>query len=166
VALPEVHLHERGARFSALMKATAPLAPIRTAVVHPCDDLSLKGALEAGAQDMIVPVLIGPRVKIEAVAREMGRDLTGIDIVDVPHSHAAAETAARAMALNVFMMSPLRPVSPGACMRQIPGDRCGRRGHAGDWRLSSCDQSPQASRFPAIFLVAAENAGNDGADDD
>lgn len=93
VMLPEVHLHERGARFAALMKATAALAPVRTAVVHPCDGLSIEGALEAGARGMIIPVLIGPRAKIEAAAAEAERDLHGIEIIDVPYSHAAAERA-------------------------------------------------------------------------
>ncbi len=105
VALPEVHLHERGARFNELIRATAPLAPVRTAVVHPCDALSLKGALEAGDKALIVPVLVGPRAKIEAAAAEIGRDLSGIEIVDVPHSHAAAETAvALARAGDVGML--------------------------------------------------------------
>ncbi len=93
VVLPEVPLQEAGARFDALIHATAALAPVRTAVVHPCDDLSLEGALEAGARGIIVPVLVGPRAKIEATAAECGRDLAGIEIVDVPHSHAAAEQA-------------------------------------------------------------------------
>lgn len=91
--LPEVHLHERGARYRDLVAATHDLAPVRTAVVHPCDNLSLRGALEAASQDMIVPILVGPRGKIEAVAKETGLDLDGIEIVDAPHSHAAAEQA-------------------------------------------------------------------------
>lgn len=93
VLMPEVHLHEQGARFNTLIKSTVPLAPVRTAVVHPCDTLSLEGALEAAAKDMIVPVLIGPIAKIHAAAEACERDLTGIEIVDVPHSHAAAEQA-------------------------------------------------------------------------
>lgn len=105
VALPEVHLHERGARFNDLIAATSSLAPVRTAVVHPCDALSLEGALEAGAKGMIVPVLVGPKARIEAAAAEIGRDLSGIEIVDAPHSHAAAETAvALARAGNVHML--------------------------------------------------------------
>ncbi|SEK84807.1 bifunctional enoyl-CoA hydratase/phosphate acetyltransferase [Pacificibacter marinus] len=93
VMLPEVHLHERGARFARLIKATADLAPIRTAVVHPCDALSIEGALEAGKQGIIIPILVGPKTKIEAAASEAQLDLSGIEIVDVPHSHAAAERA-------------------------------------------------------------------------
>ena len=66
---------------------------MRTAVVHRCDALSLEGALEAAAHGIIVPVLVGPRAKIEAVAAQAGRSLAGIEIVDVPQSHVAAETA-------------------------------------------------------------------------
>lgn len=91
--LPEVHLHERGARYQDLIAATSALEPVRTAVVHPCDELSLTGALEAGSQGMIVPVLVGPRCRIESTAKEIGRSLDGIEIVDVPHSHAAAARA-------------------------------------------------------------------------
>ena len=106
VTLPDVHLHERGARFNELIRATADLEPVRTAVVHPCDALSLKGALEAGVKNLIIPVLVGPKAKIEASALENGYDLSGIEIVDVPHSHAAAETAvalARAGKVDMLM---------------------------------------------------------------
>ena len=90
---PEVHLHERGARYNELIAATHDLNPIRTAVVHPCDALSLTGALEAASQGLIEPVLIGPKTKISAAAEEAERSLDGIELVDVPHSHAAAENA-------------------------------------------------------------------------
>ena len=91
--LPEVHLHERGARYDRLIEATRALPALRTAVVHPCDDLSLRGALEARSQQLIEPLLVGPRARIEAAAEESGLDLTGIELVDVPHSHAAAARA-------------------------------------------------------------------------
>lgn len=93
VMLPEVNLHERGARFDALMKEATPLPPIRTAVVHPCDAISLQGALDAGANGLIIPILVGPKAKIEAAAAEAGLSLQDIEIIDTPHSHAAAERA-------------------------------------------------------------------------
>ncbi|MCB2052641.1 MAG: bifunctional enoyl-CoA hydratase/phosphate acetyltransferase [Geminicoccaceae bacterium] len=96
VVLPEVHLHERGARYGQLIEATRPLAPVRTAVVHPCDRLSLEGALEAAKRGLILPILVGPRGRINAAAAEAGVDLGHVEIVDTPHSHAAA---ARAVAL-------------------------------------------------------------------
>ncbi|AUJ63909.1 enoyl-CoA hydratase (plasmid) [Aestuarium zhoushanense] len=93
IVLPEVHLHERGARYRDLIAATHAMAPVRTAVVHPCDALSLTGALEAASQGLIVPILVAPRAKLDVVAEEAGLSLEGIEIVDVPHSHAAAERA-------------------------------------------------------------------------
>lgn len=80
-------------RFHALIAAAAGLPPARTAVVHPCDALSLTGAIEAARRGMIVPVMVGPRTRIEATAKETGVDLAGFEIVDAPHSHAAAERA-------------------------------------------------------------------------
>jgi phosphate acetyltransferase len=93
VVLPEVQLHVHGAQYTRLIAATADLVPVRTAVVHPCDALSLTGALDAAEHDMIIPILVGPRAKIEAVAQVAGRNLDNVEIVDTPHSHAAAAAA-------------------------------------------------------------------------
>jgi phosphate acetyltransferase len=65
----------------------------RTIVAHPCDESSLRGALEAGKEGLIIPILVGPEAKIRQVATENGLDLTGVEIVDAPHSHAAAALA-------------------------------------------------------------------------
>ena len=93
VVLPEVHMHVQGAQYARLIAATEALAPVRTAIVHPCDALSLTGALDAATQGMIVPVLVGPSARIMAAAKAAGRSLDGIEIVDAPHSHAAAAAA-------------------------------------------------------------------------
>ncbi len=93
VVLPDLHLHVQGAQYTRLIAATETLKPIRTAVVHPCDPLSVTGALEAAQQGIIAPVLVGPTAKIEAAARMAGRSLDGIEIIDTPHSHAAADAA-------------------------------------------------------------------------
>lgn len=85
--------HEPGARYKALIEAAASLSPLRVAVVHPCDAVSLLGALEAADEKLIVPVLVGPEAKISKAAAEAGRDLKGLEIIDAPHSHAAAERA-------------------------------------------------------------------------
>ncbi len=93
VTLPEVHLHERGASYQKLFDACEALAPIRVAVVHPCDSVSLSGALQASARGLIEPILIGPREKVDAAAQEAGLSLQGVERLDAPHSHAAAELA-------------------------------------------------------------------------
>ncbi len=78
-----------------LMTLVRGLAPIRVAVAHPCDALSIGGPLDARAAGLIEPVLIGPRAKMEVAARAAGIDLAGVAIEDVPHSHAAAARAAQ-----------------------------------------------------------------------
>ena len=71
--------------------ARAQAAPrARTVVVHPCDETSLQGAVEAAALGIIEPILVGPWGKIKAVADTCGLDVSGLPLVDVPHSHAAA----------------------------------------------------------------------------
>ncbi|MGA0593867.1 bifunctional enoyl-CoA hydratase/phosphate acetyltransferase [Enterovirga sp. CN4-39] len=97
VLLPEVHLHERAAHYARLLEAARGAPPIRTAVVHPCDALSIRGALDAAEEGLIVPVLVGPRAKIEAAAKQAGISLGAFELVEAPHSHAAA-TAAVALA--------------------------------------------------------------------
>jgi phosphate acetyltransferase len=74
-----------------LVDAANDTPPAPTAVVHPCDAGSLEGAMVARDAGLIVPVLVGPAGKIVAAAAAAGVDLTGVEIVDVPHSHAAAE---------------------------------------------------------------------------
>jgi phosphate acetyltransferase len=91
---PQIPLFDPQARFKALLSLTKGLAAVRCAVVHPCDEGSLSGAMDAARYGLIVPVLIGPEVRIRRVAEEFGIDLTGAEIIGVQHSHAAAEMAA------------------------------------------------------------------------
>jgi phosphate acetyltransferase len=78
-------------KYDALIGLCRDLPPVRTAVVHPCDLGSLAGALDAAEAKIIEPVLVGPKSKLEKVAAALGRDISGIPLVDVPHSHAGAE---------------------------------------------------------------------------
>ncbi len=99
-----------GRFFEALIVRAALLRPIKMGVVHPCDAPSLEGALAARDRGLISPVLIGPRGKIEAVALAAGLALSGVEIVDAPHSHAAAEKAvwlARHCKLHALMKGSL-----------------------------------------------------------
>ncbi|WP_448204189.1 bifunctional enoyl-CoA hydratase/phosphate acetyltransferase [Azospirillum sp. sgz302134] len=92
--LPQVQVIRHDGHDDLLRKAEA-LPPVPTAVVHPCDESSLKGAVEAAEAGLIDPVLIGPASKIQQVAESHGLDIGRYRIVDVPHSHASAETGVR-----------------------------------------------------------------------
>jgi phosphate acetyltransferase len=93
IELPGVTLFDRAARYQGLLARAKGMESIPMAVVHPCDAESLGGAMTALKADLIVPILVGPVAKIRSVAEEQGYDLGGIEIVDAPHSHAAAAQA-------------------------------------------------------------------------
>ncbi len=91
---PQIQLFDPQARFKELLARSAGLEAVRCAVVHPCDLESLSGAIDAARHDLIIPVLIGPELRIRHLAEEAGIDLAGVEIISVQHSHAAAELAA------------------------------------------------------------------------
>jgi phosphate acetyltransferase len=82
-----------GSKYDRLIAATQEHQPASTIVAHPCDEMSLRGALDAAEAQLIVPTLVGPEAKIRLVADKHGIDLAGRQIVDVPHSDAAAAKA-------------------------------------------------------------------------
>nr|WP_153319711.1 phosphate acetyltransferase [Sinorhizobium medicae] len=80
-------------KYDRLIAAARAEAPAVTIVAHPCDETSLGGAIEAAEMGLITPILVGPEAKIRNVAAEHRLDLGRREIVDVPHSHAAAAKA-------------------------------------------------------------------------
>ena len=92
VTLPHVRLAERG-QLRELFDATNPLEPLPTAVVHPCSEFALKGAIEAAEGNLILPLLIGSKEKVLSTAEKYELDIKDFPIIDAEHSHAAAEKA-------------------------------------------------------------------------
>ncbi|NVO13437.1 MAG: phosphate acetyltransferase [Rhodoplanes sp.] len=85
--------HVPHAKYERLIAKAKSLAPVPTIVVHPCDETSLRGAVEAAEAGIIVPILVGPAAKIAAVARAHGLDISDLEVIDVAHSDAAAARA-------------------------------------------------------------------------
>src|SRR3954469_10725868 len=54
-----VHLRPHD-KYLRLIDAAQKLPPVTTAVVHPCDEASLGGAVEARKLRLIEPILVGP----------------------------------------------------------------------------------------------------------
>ena len=80
-------------KYQRLLDFCRSLPPTPTAVAHPCDQSSLEGAADAARLGLIAPILVGPRARIEAVAKQFAIDISGLPIVDAPFSHASAEKA-------------------------------------------------------------------------
>ena len=92
VALPYVSVGRHDGMRAVLDRA-ANGAAVTTAVVHPVDAASLLAAVNAASAGLIVPVLIGPAARIQAVASAVGADISGFRLVDTPDSRAAAAQA-------------------------------------------------------------------------
>src|SRR5258705_14010193 len=77
-------------KYDRLIAAAQAVPPEPTIVVHPCDETSLRGVVDSAAAGIIRPVLVGPERKIRETASKYGLDISGYEIVNVPHSEAAA----------------------------------------------------------------------------
>jgi len=80
-------------KYEQLLERCRAYEPVPTAVAHPCEQTALAGPLEAAEKGLIKPILVGPKAKIEEVAKASGINLGKTEIVDAPHSHAAAAKA-------------------------------------------------------------------------
>ena len=82
--------HEKYERLIAYCRS---LPPTPVAVAHPCDESSLRGAVDAARLGLIAPILVGPESRIREVSDEYDIDLRDIPIEDAPYSQASAERA-------------------------------------------------------------------------
>jgi phosphate acetyltransferase len=77
-------------KYERLLARAKEVPAATTIVVHPCDETSLRGPVEAAEAGIVRPILVGPAAKISAVAREHGIKIDRFEIIDVAHSEAAA----------------------------------------------------------------------------
>ncbi len=118
-------------KYQRLIDACKSLPPTPTAVVHPCDESSLRGAVDAAKLGLIAPILVGPEARIEAVAKAHGIDIAGVPIVDAPYSQASAAKAVelvREGRAEALMKGSLHTDElMGAVVRKETGLRTSRR---------------------------------------
>ncbi|MCW2276422.1 phosphate acetyltransferase [Rhodoblastus acidophilus] len=80
-------------KYKQLIARAVKAGPVTVAVVHPCDAVSLEGAVEAARMKLIRPILVGPEARIRDVAASAGLDISGFPIVNAEHSHDSADKA-------------------------------------------------------------------------
>jgi phosphate acetyltransferase len=130
VAMPTLHLFDPHARLQAWMASLSGQPPVRCAVVHPCDEASLRGALDAHQLGLIEPVLVGPGARIQPLAQALGLDINGLTLMDTPHSHASAASAAQLAArgeVAMMMKGSLHTDELMEAVLALPALRTGRR---------------------------------------
>ena len=114
-------------KYERLIAKAKEVPPATTIVAHPCDETSLRGPVEAAEAGIIVPILVGPARRISDVAREHGIDIDRFEIVDAPHSEAAA---AKAVALIQECKSELLmkgSLHTDELMREVTSGKTGLR---------------------------------------
>ena len=123
--------HPGTGKYEQLMNRCRGLEPVPTAVAYPCEETALAGAIDAGTQGLIVPILVGPAATIREIAKSKGIDLGSTEIVDVFGSQASA---AKAVALvregkaELLMKGSLHSDEVlGAVIARETGLRTGRR---------------------------------------
>jgi phosphotransacetylase len=118
-------------KYERLIALTRENPAIPTAVAHPCDESSLRGAIEAAEAGIIVPLLVGPAEKIRAVAEKAGLNIAPYEIVEAAHSHEAAAEAVnlvRTGRAELLMKGSLHTDElMGEVMKRDTGLRTGRR---------------------------------------
>ncbi len=122
------HSHKK---YQLLLERCRSLAPVSTAVAHPCDRSSLEGALDAARLGLITPTLVGPAARIAAVAAECHLDISPYPVVDAGFSQESAEKAValvRSGQAEILMKGSLHTDELlGAVVKRETGLRTARR---------------------------------------
>ncbi len=121
----------RHEKYQRLIARAQALQPTPCAVAHPCDESSLRGAVEAGQMGFMKPILVGPTRRIQALAAQFGIDISACELVDSPHSVGSAEIAvrlAREGKVEMLMKGSLHTDElMAAVVKRETGLRTGRR---------------------------------------
>ncbi|MGY3037751.1 phosphate acetyltransferase [Bradyrhizobium sp. USDA 4354] len=81
---------QSSSKYDRLIAAAKAVPPVPTVVVHPCDETSLRGAVDSAQAGIIRPILVGPEGKVKDTARKFSLDISGFEVVDAAHSEDAA----------------------------------------------------------------------------
>jgi phosphate acetyltransferase len=123
-APPERRPH---AKYEQLIAAAKRVPAAKTVVVHPCDETSLRGVTETAAAGIIEPILVGPAAKISEVARRHKLDIGRFEIVDVPHSDAAAAEAVQLIHQSKGELLMKGSLHTDELMREVTSSKTGLR---------------------------------------
>jgi len=80
-------------KYDRLIARCKEIPPTPTAVAHPCDESSLRGAIDASRVGLITPILVGPAARIREVAAKSGQDISRFRLVEAGYSQDSAAKA-------------------------------------------------------------------------
>lgn len=116
-----------GSKYDRLIAKAKSVPAAKTIVAHPCDETSLRGAVQAAEVGVIVPILVGPQSKIRSVAQEQGLDIEKYELVDAPNSEAAAAKAVELIHASKGDLLMKGSLHTDELMREVTSSRTGLR---------------------------------------
>jgi phosphate acetyltransferase len=119
--------HPPISKYERLIARAKQVPAAATIVAHPCDETSLRGPIEAAEAGIITPILVGPAAKILAVAREHKLNISRFEIVDVPHSEAAAAKAVQLIHESKGELLMKGSLHTDELMREVTSSKTGLR---------------------------------------
>jgi phosphate acetyltransferase len=114
-------------KYERLIARAKQVPAATTVVVHPCEETALRGPVEAAEAGIIKPILVGPAAKIAAVAREHRLAIDRFEIVDVPHSDAAAAKAVELIHQSKGELLMKGSLHTDELMREVTSSKTGLR---------------------------------------
>ena len=114
-------------KYERLIARAKQVPAATTVVVHPCEETALRGPVEAAEAGIIKPILVGPAAKIAAVAREHRLAIDRFEIVDVPHSDAAAAKAVELIHQSKGELLMKGSLHTDELMREVTSGKTGLR---------------------------------------
>jgi phosphate acetyltransferase len=114
-------------KYERLITRAKQVPAATTIVVHPCEETALRGPIEAAEAGIIKPILVGPAAKIAAVAREHRLAIDRFEIVDVPHSDAAAAKAVELIHQSKGELLMKGSLHTDELMREVTSSKTGLR---------------------------------------
>ena len=131
IPLPQLIVSNPYRHYLDLIARANSQPAVKTAIVWPCDEVSLGGAMQAFKDSLIVPVLVGCEAKMRTLADTLQLDLGGIQIVDTDDRRTAAVRAvemARKSEVQMLMKGSLQTDElMSAVVSREGGLRTGRR---------------------------------------
>ncbi len=116
-----------GSKYDHLIARARSGLPATTIVAHPCDETSLRGVIEAAEAGLIVPILVGPAGKIRATASQHGLDISKLELIDAPHSEAAAAKAVELVRESKGELLMKGSLHTDELMREVAASKTGLR---------------------------------------
>lgn len=91
--LPEISLRRNHSLFDGFLKKAKEIGALKAAVIFPTHKTILQAVVASEKAGMIVPILIGPRARLQQMADDEKIDISRYEIIEADNAHVAITKA-------------------------------------------------------------------------